>query len=185
MSSRTLGSLKEMDIITQDAYKVGQIVDIRYDPASWKVQFIKARTEKNASKMLSMGSGKSMVSLTPGDFLINDVVLIDENMDELSATVSADRDNAPTLSFMEGKKVVSREGVAIGIVQDVNVDVDLWTILSVSVRLDKGAFEPLGLKKGLLSKTVIVVRSEYIEATSDIITLNQSVTDMREEIIIE
>lgn len=185
MTSRTLESLKEMEVISSDAYKVGEIVDIRYDPATWKVIGIKAKTEKSVAKALSVGSGRSLVSIAPGEYVTNDVMLMPQFISELDSVISVDKDNAPTLSFFEKKKVVSKENVIIGMVENVNVDVDMWTVLSISIRMEKGAFEPLGLKKGLLSKTVIIVRSEYIEAVSDIITLNQSVADMKDEIVIE
>lgn len=185
MTSRTLQSLKEMEIISVDAYKVGEVLDVRYDPATWKVQGIKAKTEKGMSKALSVGSGRSLISIAPGDYTINDVMLMPQDISELDSVISVDSDNAPSLSFAENKKVVSKEGVVVGLVANVNIDTDLWSVLSISVKMDKGAFEPLGLKKGLLSKTIIIVRSEYIEAISDIITLNQSISDMKDEIVIE
>lgn len=185
MASKTLKSLKGMEVISSDAYEIGEIVDVRYDHATWKVHGIKAKTEKGVAKSLSVGSGRSLISIAPGDYTINDVMLVPHDLDELDSIISVDSDNAPALSFAEDKKVVSRENVLIGTVTDVNIDVDLWTVLSISVKLDKGAFEPLGIKKNLFSKTVIVVRSEHIETISDIISLNQSLGDMKEEIVIE
>lgn len=185
MASRTLESMKDMDIISSDAFKVGEIVDVRYDPATWNVHSIKAKTEKSMAKTLSVGSGRSFISVAPGDYIMNDVMIMPESVSELDSVISVDKENVPALTFFERKKVVSKEGVTIGIVENVNVDTDMWTVLSVSVKLDKAAFDPLGLKKGLLSKTVIVIRSEYIEAASEMITLNQSVTDMKDEIVIE
>lgn len=185
MTSRTLGSLYRMDVISSDAFKIGEIEDIRYDPSTWKVQSMKVRTEKGVAKELSVGSGRSMVSVEPGDYTINDVMLMPYALKDMESVISVDKESAPALSFFERKKVVSKENVVIGIVENVNVDVDMWAVLSISVKLDKGAFEPLGLKKGLLSKTVIVVRTEYIQAASEIIMLNQSVNDMRDEIVVE
>ena len=185
MSMATLGSLKKMQIISADAYNVGEIVDIRYDPENWNVIGIKAKTEKSAAKVMAAGSGRSLIQIKPRDYVINDVMLMHEYLADLRNIVEQDTDNFPTLSFMEDKKVSSSEGITLGVIQSVNIDVSLWNVPSVSVRLDKSAYEALGLKKGLLSKTVIVIHTEYIQTASDVVTLNQNIGDLRNEIIIE
>ena len=181
----SLESLKRMQIISSDAYSIGEIIDIRYDPSNWCVTGIRTRTEKSAAKTISAGSGKSIVQIKPSDYVINDVMLMQETLSELNSVVSQDSDNFPALSFIEGKKVSSSEGVPLGTVHNVNVDLTMWSVPSISLKLEKSAYEPLGLKKGLLSKTVIVIRSEYIQMISEIVSLNQSIVDLRNEIIIE
>ena len=181
----TLDSLKKMQIISSDAYNVGEVVDIRYDPANWNVVGIRAKTEKSAAKMIAAGSGKSLIQIKPRDYVINDVMLMREHLSDLRNIVEQDTDNFPTLSFMEDKKVSSSEGLTLGVIQNVNIDISLWNVPSISVRLDKAAYDMLGLKKGLLAKTVIVIHTEYIQTASDVVTLNQNITDLRNEIIIE
>jgi hypothetical protein len=185
MSMATLDSLKKMQIISSDAYNVGEVVDIRYDPANWNVVGIRAKTEKSAAKMIAAGSGKSLIQIKPRDYVINDVMLMREHLSDLRNIVEQDTDNFPTLSFMEDKKVSSSEGLTLGVIQNVNIDISLWNVPSISVRLDKAAYDMLGLKKGLLAKTVIVIHTEYIQTASDVVTLNQNITDLRNEIIIE
>ena len=185
MSMGTLESLKKMQIISADAFYVGEVVDIRYDPANWNVIGIRAKTEKSAAKIMAAGSGKVLVQIKPKDYVINDVMLMQEHLEDLRGSVEQDTDNFPTLSFLEDKKVSSSEGLTLGTIQSVNIDVSLWSVPSISVRLDKGAYEMLGLKKGLLSKTVIVIHTEYIQTASDVVTLNQNISDLRNEIIIE
>jgi hypothetical protein len=185
MSMGTLETLKKMQIISADAFNVGEVVDIRYDPSNWNVVGIRAKTEKSAAKMMAAGSGKALIQIKPGDYVVNDVMLMKEHLADLKGIVEQDTENFPTLSFMEDKKVSSSEGLTLGVVQNINIDLSLWSVPSVSVRLDKGAYDMLGLKKGLLSKTVIVIHTEYIQAASDVITLNQNITDLRNEIIIE
>lgn len=185
MATRTLDSMKGLMIISADAFNIGEVTDIRYD-TNWDVVGIKAKTEKSMSKKIpAIGSGRSFIRIAPGDFIINDVMLMNEDVSDLGNTVTADADNVSALTFLEGKKVVSKENVVIGMVHNINVDTDLWTVPTISVKLDKVAFEPLNLKKGLLSKTVISIRTEHIATASDIITLNQGIEDMREEVVVE
>jgi len=185
MTTRTFAELSGLEIISSDAYKIGDLVDIRYD-TKWKVIGLTTRTDKSlAKKIQSIGSGRSLIRIEPKKFIINDVILMEEDTDQIGPMITVDTDNAESLSHLAGKKVVSGEGIIIGTLHDVNVDTDLWTVPTISVKLDKVAFEPLGLKKGLFSKTIISIRTEYIHSTGDIVSLNQKIEDMREEIVVE
>jgi sporulation protein YlmC with PRC-barrel domain len=185
MATMTFTSLSGLQIISSDAYRIGDLADIRYN-VKWKVVGLTTRTDKSLAKMIpSIGSGRSLIRIEPKKFIINDVILMKENTSELGPMITADTDNAESLSFLGGKKVVSSEGVILGTVYDVNVDTDLWTVPAISVKLDKIAFEPLGLKKGLFSKTVISIRTEYVASAGEMVTLNQGVRELREEIVVE
>ena len=186
MVQRTLNAMKGLELVTADAFKVGMINDLRYDPSRWKVSSIKLKTEKGLTKMVpSLGSGRSMVQMCTRDFIINDIMLMKEEIGEIETFIEPDSDNAPVLSVLEGMKVVSRDGIELGTVYDINIDTDMWMIPTISVRLDKTGFEPLGLKKGLLSKTVISIRTEYIETTTTLIMLNQNAVELKDDIIVE
>jgi len=185
MTTRTFATLTGLEIISSDAYKIGDLVDIRYD-TKWKVIGLTTKTDKNLAKKIdSIGSGRSLIRIEPKKFIINDVILMAESTSEIGPMITVDSENAESLSHLTGKKVVSEEGIILGTVYDVNVDTDLWTVPTISVKLEKIAFEPLGLKKGLFSKTVISIRTEYIESTGELISLNQKIEDMREEIVVE
>ena len=184
--AKTLNSIKGLEIISADAFKVGIVNDIRYDPIRWKVASIKVKTEKDVTKFIpSLGSGRSMIQMTPRDFMINDVLLMSEEIGGLEPFIAVDSENSPALSAIDGMKVISKEGIEIGSVYDVNLDTDTWVIPTISIKLEKTGFEPLGLKKGLLSKTVISVRTEYIESVTTMVMLNQTTSEMRDDMVVE
>ena len=86
-------SVKGLDIITQDAYILGEILDIRFEDLTWNIQGFKVKSESKVSKMINVGSGKSMVLLHPGKYVINDVVLLPDTIDTLGMKVTADNLN--------------------------------------------------------------------------------------------
>jgi len=186
MVQRTLNSMRGLELVTADAFKIGMINDLRYDPSRWKIASLKLRTEKGLTKKIpSLGSGRSMVQMCTRDFIINDIILMKEEIDDIEAFIEPDSDNSPTLSTLDGMNVVSKDGIELGTVYDINVDTDMWMIPTISVKLDKTGFEPLGLKKGLLSKTVISIRTEYIETTTTLIMLNQTAVELKDDIVVE
>ena len=183
---RTLNSMRGLELVTADAFKIGIVNDLRYDLSRWKVSSLRIKTEKGISKIIpSLGSGRSMVKMCTRDFIINDVILMEEKVAELESFIEPDTDNALVLSALDGMSVVSKDGVELGTVYDVNVDTDMWTIPTISVKLDKTGFEPLGLRKGLLSKTVISIRTEYIETLTSLIMLNQNAAELKDDIVVE
>ena len=185
MTTKAFSSLGGLQIISSDAYRIGDLADIRYN-TKWKVVGLTTRTDKGLDKVVpSIGSGRSLIRIEPRKFIIKDVILMGESTSELAPMITTDTDNAEALSSLMGKNVVSEEGVIIGTVYEVNIDIDLWTVPTISVKLDKVAFEPLGLKKGLFSKTVVSIRTEYIASSGEMITLNQNLKGLREDIIVE
>ena len=186
MVQKTLNALRGLEMVTADAFKIGIISDLRYDPSRWKVSSIKIKTEKGLTKRIpSLGSGRSMIQMCTRDFIINDIILMKEEIDDIETFIEPDSDNAPILSVLDGMKVVSKDGIELGTVYDVNVDTDMWAVPTISVKLDKLGFEPLGLKKGLLSKTVISIRTEYIETAASLIMLNQTAVELKDDIVVE
>lgn len=71
-------SVKGLEVITQDAYILGEVLDVRFEDLTWNIQGFKVKSESRISKMISVGSGKSMLLLQPGKYEIRDVVLLSD-----------------------------------------------------------------------------------------------------------
>lgn len=177
--------LVKMEVITMDAHILGEIQDLRYDPVSWEVKGFKIKSSKSAASVLRAGSSRSMLFLETGDYAVNDVVLVDSTLDALRSSVSADSDASPPLSYLKGKKVVSSDGILLGVLEDTVVDVERWTIPTFKLKLDKGAYEHLGIKRGLFSKTVSGIPASDISSVSEIITLYPAAAELKSSIVIE
>lgn len=180
MVTISLDELKGKEVISCDAYLLGNVQDVRYDPVSWEILGLKVRSTKEISKMLSAGSAKSMILVRPGDYAIKDVIVFRDCLEDSKARISADSDNMAALSFLSGRKAVSSDGLLLGSINEIVLEMDHWTVQSVKVKLDKGAYEPLGLKKGLLSKTATGILATHISAVADNVNLYLTTEDLRD-----
>ena len=59
MSLTEAGSLTGMNVVSGDAYIVGDIMDMRYDPVSWTLEGLKVRCTKGASNVIGAGTASS------------------------------------------------------------------------------------------------------------------------------
>ena len=175
-------SVKGLDIITQDALILGEVIDIRFEDLTWNIQGFKVKSESKVSKQINV-SGKSMLLLQPGKYTINDVVLLPDTIDVAKMRITADNSNFKSVSSLIGMKVMSKENFLIGTVDSIHVDLDNWTVVSMKVKLDKVAYAPLEIKKGLLSKKVsglmmtdVAEIGENIQLGLDILTVKAQVT---------
>ena len=178
-------SVKGLDVITQDALILGEIVDIRFEDLTWNIQGFKVKSESKVSKMISVGSGKSMILVQPGKYVFGDVVLLPDTIDGARANITVDNNNFKTVSALVGMKVLTYENVLIGTVDSVQVDLESWTVVSMKVKVDKNAYAPLEIKKGLLSKKVSGLLMTDIAEISDVIKLNLALSAVKGQIIVD
>lgn len=185
MAIFALDELKGKEVISSDAYILGNVLDVRYDPVSWDIMGLKVKSNKDISRIISAGSSKSMIMVGPGDYAVNDVILFRDTLEDSKDRISADNDNISSISFLSGKKIVTSDGLFVGTVSEVLLEMEHWTVQSVKVRLDKGAFEPLGVKKGLFSKTASGILVTHISAVTDNVSLYLTTNDLAEVIILD
>ena len=185
MAMLEFDDLKNLDVITQDAYILGEILDVRFEDLTWNIQGLKVKTQSKVSKMISVGSGKSMVLLQPGKYAINDVLVLPDSIDSVRNRLTADNNNYKSLADTLGMKVMSSESVLVGTVDSIQMDIDNWKMVSMKVKLDKGAYAPLDIKKGLLGKKVSGLLMTDISEISDTIKLSLSITEVKSQVIVD
>lgn len=177
-----LGSL----VITSDAYILGEVEGIRYDPLEWQGNYLIIAVKKNLET--AIGTGKSAFSssklLVPMNLvqMIKDVMILDYTLMDLKELVKPDNVNIPTLNHLMGKKVATSENLNLGIVSDINMEVlDVWPIVSFSIRPDKAIIEVLGLKKPLFSKMpTITLEIAAVCSVTEMLNLNLDINEVKE-----
>jgi sporulation protein YlmC with PRC-barrel domain len=172
-----LDNLKGKRIISSDAYEIGEITDVRYDPFEWNVVGLKLRSSR--SEKLAAGFGRTDMMILPEDFELNDVLLLSQPVKSLKESVSPDNKNISSLSSLISSKVVTRDNFFIGTVTTVMVNTETWTIPSVAVRLDKDAIDAMKMKKGLFSKITVAIGTETILSCADMIHLDGTTESVR------
>ena len=185
MAIMDFDKVKGLEVIGQDACILGEVLDIRYEDLTWNIQGLKVKTEKAVSKKINVGSGKSMILVQPGKYTVGDVVLLPDSIDDSRNKISADTNDYQSVQDTIDMKVVSQESVLIGTVDSIQVDLDNWTVVSFKVKLDKTAYEPLGIKKGLFGKKVSGLMMTDIAEISDKITLSLGITVVKSQVIVD
>ena len=185
MTMYEFDSVKGLDVITQDAMILGEVVDVRYEDLTWNIQGLKVKSQSKISKMINVGSGKSMLLLQPGKYAINDVILLPDALDTVSTRLTADNNNYKSMSDTLGMKVMSSENVLVGTVDSIQMDLDNWNLVSMKVKLDKGAYAPLEIKKGLLGKKVSGLLMTDIAEIGDVIRLSLSIMEVKSQVIVD
>ena len=169
-------------MITSDAYDVGEITDIRYDPFEWNVVGLRFKTKRG--KELAAGFGKANLLILPPKFALNDVMIINTPLGSVKEMVIPDNDNISSLSAVIGQKVVTRDNLLVGNVVTVMVDTEAWKVNTFIVRLDKTAIEAMGMKKGLFAKIIVEIRTGLILSSKDMVHLNEPMGGLRDNITV-
>ncbi len=185
MATVDFDNVKGLDVVGQDACILGEILDIRYEDLTWNIQGFKVKSEKSVSKKINVGSGKSMLLLQPGRYIFGDIVLMPDTIEESRTRISADTNDYKSVQSTIGMKVMSEENVLIGTVDSIDVDLESWTVVSFKVKLDKGAYAPLEIKKGLFGKTVSGLLMTDIADISDVIKLSLQLSAIKSQVIVD
>ena len=185
MATVDFENVKGLEVIGQDACILGEVLDIRYEDLTWGIQGFKVKSEKSVSKKINVGSGKSMLLVQPGKYVIGDVVLMPDTIEESRSRISADSNDYRSVASTIDMKVMSEENVLIGTVDSIQVDLENWTVVSFKVKLDKNAYAPLEIKKGLLGKKVSGLLMTDISEITDTIRLSLNLFAIKSQVIVD
>ena len=185
MATVDFDNVKGLEVIGQDACILGEVLDIRYEDLTWGIQGFKVKSEKSVSKKINVGSGKSMLLLQPGKYVFGDVILMPDTIEDSRSRISADSNDYKSVASTIDMKVFSDENVLIGYVDSIEVDLDNWTVVSFKVKLDKNAYAPLEIKKGLLGKKVSGLLMSDIAEITDSIRLSLNLFAIKSQVIVD
>ena len=83
-------------------------------------------------------------------------------------------------NLLKGRKVVGTEGYILGEVDGLDVDSNIWQAVAFTVGLSEEAVAELGFRKSFLRKIVICLPTRLIEAVGDVVTLNESIRNLKD-----
>lgn len=181
-----INSLRDLEMITQDAYILGKVVDLRFDNLTWKIQGFCVKSGKGISKFIKTGLGRSIILVKPCSCTIREVVLLSDVLNNVKSFISADIDMFMTFKMINGMKVISKENIHIGTVETISLDLKKWSVVSLKIKLNRIAYEFLGIKKGFFgSKTASGILMTDIGKISDVIKLTLDIKAIKNQIIID
>ncbi len=80
---------------------------------------------------------------------------------------------------IKGKKVIAKNGMMIGKVEDVELDDNNWTVTTVEVKLENSIEKLYGEKSGFMKKSILPLPAHLMGPIGeDSIYLNEEVTDV-------
>lgn len=172
------------DVITKDAYILGKIQDYSCETISWSIIGLKVKSTSSVAPLLNVGSGKSMILLQPDDFMMNEVVLSDDTIESIRSKITADSSDYLSVNSMIGMSVFASDGLLIGTIDSFEVDFSKWRLISMRIKLDKSAHQPLGVKKILFGKKIGGILMSQIDGMKDSIILSLDTDSIRNQMII-
>ena len=186
MTVTTLEELMRLKVISQDAYDVGDVTDLRYDAVSWAVEGLRVKCTKDVSNIIGAGSSKSMILIRPPTFHKHDVILLPDTVEESRAYIRADSDALELASNLIGKKVYSCDHLVVGVIDEVNIDISDWMVHSFIIKLDKTAHDLLGIKKGLgfMTKAVSGINVGHVATVAENMSLNLTIDQVRDVVAV-
>lgn len=180
MVIRMYSSLKDKDVISDDAHIVGNINDINFSSDTWDVHSIFVRGAKGLGDVLGTSAFRKLqFSLVIGDYALNDVLLIPETRDELQKAIASDERGVDKIGNLIGKTVMSLDEIPIGTIEDVGIDTEAWKINSFKVKIDKNVAAALDIKLGILNKTASGLLTNHVESVNKTVNLAHRVEELR------
>ena len=178
-----ISSIIGKKIITKDAFEFGTVMDIRCESVSWKVVGLKVRLGVNVSADYKSLPSKAVL-LQPENYVTNDYMLTKETRESIRAKVTADNKAIQSLSDLKGLKVHTSDALLLGTIDSVTVDTSTWEVSGVTVKLDKGAYEALEIKKGLMSKKVYGIKMCDIRGVGESVVLSIGASEVKPRLIV-
>ncbi len=171
-------------VITDDAYILGDIMDYSCETVGWNIIGLRIKTNSSVAPMLNIGSGKSLILLQPGDFRMNDVVLLDDTVDSVRSKITPDEPNRITVKGIIGMKVYASDGLLVGTVESLDIDHVKWEVISMNIKLDKGAHQALEVKKMLFGKKISGIMMSQIDGIKDSVILSLDTAGIKDQMIV-
>lgn len=169
----------KIDVISQDAYRIGRIETIRYDPGDWSIPGVVVKCDKEISALIDAGTSKSRVLIKPTNFELRDVLLLGETVADAKEYISPDIETLSNVVNLKDKPVTTSDNVNLGKIESVILNLDSWYVQSFIIKLDKNAHAPLGLKKLMFSKSIGGINTSHVRVVSDSVNLTLSMEEVK------
>jgi sporulation protein YlmC with PRC-barrel domain len=78
-----------------------------------------------------------------------------------------------------GRTVIAADGQAIGEVAVLLIDTSAWTVLSLKIKLNKGAAEQIGAARGILHAATMELPVRMVQSVADAVLLTLATPELR------
>jgi len=173
--------LKNKKVVGTEGYILGEINDLHIDFGTWQATsfYVILSDEAAAELNLKKPFLRRVMVVLPTELIkaVGDVVTLKAPIRNLKDI--AEKETWPDTVKVEGKKVVSIKGNAVGIVEGVDVDFGNWKVNGLEVALNDEATIELGFSRPFMSKVVVIIPNSAIGEIGNFITLDENVENLK------
>lgn len=173
--------LKNKKVVGTEGYILGEINDLHIDFGTWQATsfYVILSDEAAAELNLKKPFLRRVMVVLPTELIkaVGDVVTLKAPIRNLKDI--AEKETWPDIVKVEGKKVVSIKGNAVGIVEGVDVDFGNWKVNGLEVALNDEATIELGFSRPFMSKVVVIIPNSAIGEIGNFITLDENVENLK------
>ncbi len=178
-----LNNFLNMPIISMDAHIIGDISDLRFNPADWEIQnivFIGSNSVCNTAQFRT----KAKLCIKPGKSIIKDVYLIPDKAEGVLSKVFPDNFSLMSAKSLISKDVETKNGINLGTVESVIFDTDKWQITGFKIKLNRQTQKEMGVK-GLFSKSASGLVAAHVSNINEDIVLKKTLKEIQRVLILD
>jgi sporulation protein YlmC with PRC-barrel domain len=173
--------LRGKKVVGSEGYILGEFDRLHVDLSNWTATAFYVGLTDEATDELDFKKPflSKIIICLPTQLIkaVGDVITLTEpirNLKEIS-----EKSNQLNETRLEGKKMVGEKGYDVGEVEGLELDVANWQITGLHVGLTDDSATELGFKRPLVSKVVVIIPTDVIDAVGNFITLDKAVENLK------
>jgi len=173
--------LKGKKVVGTEGYILGEMNDLHVDFNTWQATafYVILSNETAAELDFKKPFLRKIIVCLPTELIkaVGDVITLTAPIRSLKDIAEKEIQVNPVR--IEGKKVVSVKGYAVGEVEALDVEFSNWQVTGLQVGLTDDAAAELGFKRPILSKVAVIIPSSAIGAIGNFVTLDKSIGNLK------
>jgi sporulation protein YlmC with PRC-barrel domain len=173
--------LKGKKVVGTEGYILGEMNDLYVDFSTWQATAFYVILSDMAAAELDFKKPflRKIIVCLPTELIkaVGDVITLTAPIRNLKDIAEKEIQVNPLK--IEGKKVVSTKGYAVGEVEALDVEFSNWQVTGLQVGLTDDAATELGFKRPILSKVAVIIPSSAVGAIGNFVTLDKSIENVK------
>jgi sporulation protein YlmC with PRC-barrel domain len=173
--------LKGKKVVGTEGYILGEMNDLHVDFNTWQATAFYVILSDEAAAELDFKKPflRRIIVCLPTELIeaVGDVITLIAPLRSLKDI--AEKEVQVDTVKIEGKKVVSEKGYAVGEVEALDVEPSSWRVTGLQVGLTDEAATELGFKRPILSKVTVIIPSSAVGSIGNFIALDKTIENLK------
>lgn len=173
---KNLSNLKKMEVVSSDGHVVGRVQSVIITD-KWVISGLSIKMKKEALELWK--KKKPFFSSLYLDININEIKGVKDKIVLRHLMKELDKYLLPHNNKYDAKRLIDLEvlgvgGKVVGKVEDMKIDVNLWTMPSLVIKIRKDALEMMKMNKSLINNTQLNISMHHVVDVGDYVMLEVS-----------